>query len=126
MKIEILAKVIFRIDQKYDRIIGNHNLEDWESCPEEIKQIYFKNISAIKKNQKIKPEKLHQNAILILFNHGWKYGETFSEKNKTSPILLPFHQLSESQKISYQILYSITNSFLESEKQLCEHLHFCL
>lgn len=123
---EEIAKTVFRIDQKYNRIIGNHNIENWESCPEVIKLIYLKNISIIKRSTKTKLEKLHQNSILILFNHGWKYSQTFSEKNKTSPILLPFHQLSESQKISYQILYSIAKSFLKSEKEKCEQLHFCL
>lgn len=119
MNIEKIVKIIFNIDNKFQKIIGNHYFKNWSLAPEVIQYIYFRNVYLTLDEPNITIKELHINTVQIFFKHGWAYSKNFSENNKTSPQILPYFAIGERQKISYLFIISITQSFIENGAFTC-------
>jgi len=60
------------------------------------------------------PEQSHENWIAYKLEHGWRYGETKSNRDKTHPCLVPYDQLPVEQRMKDGIFTDIVRRFQES------------
>lgn len=56
------------------------------------------------------PEESHENWVQFKISHGWTLGPVKDEQKKEHPLLVPYDELPESQKIKDDLFVAIVNA----------------
>ncbi len=63
--------------------------------------------------EKTTERQLHEEWVEHRKAHGWRYGEKKCVKTRLDPVLLPWEELTEIQKLRDRLFLNIVNTFLE-------------
>jgi hypothetical protein len=104
MKLSEIAEVAYEAVRVYDKVLGSPSSPPWSEltvAEQNINEESVKFVTERTKNGDVGGAAIldHHHDISRLLRDGWKYGETFSSEEKTSPRLLPFEELSRNEQV---------------------------
>lgn len=82
----------------YKEYVGEPLSPPFEEMPDDYRKKIVASVVAIWQNPDMSPQDMHNVWMKRQLSSGWKHGGTYDEKSKTSPALVPFHDLNELQK----------------------------
>lgn len=84
----------------------------WEDLDEETKKSAESGVLGVV--QRNTPEQSHENWCAFKIAHGWKLGPVKNEETKEHPLLVPYAELPESQKLKDALFVSIVTTVKET------------
>lgn len=101
-----MAKLVYEIDAKYKEKILKIPYVPFEELSSDHMSSISDTIVDVLIKKDLTPEQLHFNWVEQKKEEGWVYGESYSEEEKTHPLLMDYEDLNEAQKISNIIIVS--------------------
>lgn len=112
--IEDIAKTAHEMNRLYCQAIGDNSQPEWDDAPEwqrESAQLGVKNIL----NGTVKqPSDSHVSWLQHKQAEGWVYGEVKDPDAKTHPCMVPYEELSETQRAKDSIFFAVVKGMLAS------------
>ena len=116
-RIKSLAKIIHEANRAFCQEIGDDSQQPWSEAPEYNHQSAMVGVKALCENPSLTPEESHDVWAKAKQDDGWVYGPTKDKEKKTHPSLVPYDQLSDSEKYKDHLVRAITKSYLD----FCHH-----
>ena len=85
----------------------------WEELDEETKQSAIQGVQGILDGTVDSPEKSHENWMQFKLDNGWTYGPVKDEEKKEHPLLIPYDELPESQRVKDDLFGAIVDALRE-------------
>lgn len=113
-----IAGVCYGAFRNWTFIIERRRLPDWHDADfiarnDFIRGVFYI-ISNAEKDIYTTPEMLHIEWIEHKTSMGWKHGDTKCLINRTHPLMLPWEQLNNRQRLPSSLFVSIVDTFLEA------------
>ena len=89
--------------EQADETIGISPL--WEDLDEETRQSAIQGVENVMRGTT--PRQSHENWMQFKLDHGWKLGPVKDETTKEHPLLVPYDELPESQKLKDALFIAI-------------------
>lgn len=101
MKLSIIALAVYQLHLGYHAAIGE-TLPDYP----EVQAAYEANVAQYLDDPELTPELSHERWAEEMAQKGWVYGEEKDAEALTHPLMLPYAELSQHQKIKDALLFS--------------------
>jgi len=83
----------------------------WEEKSPEHQAIVISSVDKILNGILTTPEESHMNFMFMKREDGWKYGDSYSTRNKTNPRLCEWDELEEIERQKEEYFFAVVNSF---------------
>lgn len=94
------------------RLTNNESeLPDWEYLSQDLKDNTKNTVLQILDNPSYTAENAHDEWMKHKMTQGWVYGENKDDVKKTHPLLIPFSEMSDIDKLKDQLFIDIVNKY---------------
>ena len=111
MKVGEIAQVVHEANRAIQVIqadptipVGPH----WEDLDNETRQSAVDGVHKVA-FEGLDPRGSHSNWLRFKEEHGWKYGPVKDEIKKEHPLMVPYDELPESQRVKDELFVAIVN-----------------
>lgn len=82
----------------------------WTDLDEETRQSAIQGVQNILDGKVTSPEESHAEWVRFKQEHGWTLGPAKSESKKEHPLLVPYRELPEEQRLKDALFFAIVNA----------------
>lgn len=107
-KIDIIARTVHESIRAYQTYLGEAVAPPWEISGWMMQEATLEGVELAIRNPS--PGASHELWMQSLIRGGWVYGPEKDAEKKTHPSLIPFEQLSETEKTKDAIVVAISRS----------------
>lgn len=111
-KIEQIARVVHEANRALQIEQADPTIPvsvGWDELDDETKDSAIDGVIGVLEGNT--PEESHDNWTKFKIENGWTYGPVKDEVKKEHPLLIPYEDLPESQKIKDDLFVNIVNTF---------------
>lgn len=94
-----IARVAHEVVRGYRVLMGDDSCPPWEEMGHPERQSAAHQVITVLKLKHLTVAQMHADYVETERQNGWVYGETFNADLKHNPLLVPFDQLPEAQRI---------------------------
>lgn len=109
---EGIARICHEVNRAYCESLGDHSQPPWEEAPEWQRESALAGVKAFLEAGGLSPAKSHALWMEHKLAEGWRWGLKKDEVRKTHPCLVPYDQLSHTQRAKDFIFTGIVRCFL--------------
>lgn len=95
---QLIAAIAHNVNRAYCESIGDSSQVDWVDASEGIQNSALNGVFAHQSKPDMTPEGSHQAWMEYKAAEGWVYGEVKDEAAKTHPCMVPYAELSQTQR----------------------------
>lgn len=107
-----IAKVAHEVNRAYCEALDDYSQAPWGETPEWQKNSIMDGVQAIMDRRVTSPGGAHRSWLEHKERDGWVYGEEKDAKKKTHPLMIPYEDLPEEQKIKDVLFFTIVTQLL--------------
>lgn len=111
-KIRALAKMVHEANRAFCESIGDNSQVPWSETPEYNHTSACVGVRAIYDNPDMPNDELHNVWMESKKADGWVYGKVKDREKKTHPSIVPYAELSASEKYKDSLVKAIVVSYL--------------
>lgn len=114
MKNDQIARVCHEANRALQIIQNDPSIsagEPWLDLDLETRDSVIQGVAGVRQGNT--PAQSHENWVRFKMTHGWTLGPVKDEKLKQHPLLVPFDQLPESQRIKDDLFVAIATALLQ-------------
>jgi hypothetical protein len=115
-RIKALARIVHEANKAFCESIGDTSQVSWSEAPEYNHRSAMIGVKAICDNTDITPEESHDVWMEAKKADGWVYGEVKDKEKKTHPSIVPYKDLSISEKYKDFLVRDIVLSYINFRK----------
>lgn len=108
--LELIARVVHEAIRAYQTALGEDAAASWEDAELWLKHLTLSGVEFRANNPAAPIAALHDRWALELRQNGWNYGAVKDTHLKTHPSLVPFEQLSQSERRKDVLFGSIVDA----------------
>ncbi len=112
-KVRALAKMVHEANKAFCESIGDNSQLPWSEAPEYNHTSTCAGVRAICDNPDMPPDELHNVWMESKKADGWVYGKVKDREKKTHPSIVPYAELSASEKYKDSLVKAIVVSYLD-------------
>lgn len=112
MNIEEIARAAHEANREFCLSLGDTSQVPWDEAPDNIKQSAIDGVKYFIDNPGVTPQDMHNNWTKFKLQDGWVYGPTKDAEKKTHPSLVPYSQLSHTERMKDDIFVATVTSYL--------------
>ena len=106
MTVEEVARAVYEVHAAYAPSIGE-KYDAWEEAPPWKLRPLLVNVARLIRNPAITPELLHELWMAEKAHDGWRFGPEKDAEAKTHPLMVPWGQVPEHQRMKDVILWNV-------------------
>ena len=111
VKPEIIGEFVHESIRAFRRATGDTApLPSWDELPKEKQEITMDTVIRLVQDPDMNEVDVHNQWVLSKFDDGWRYGDTYDEKKKTHPLIVPYTDLPQEERLKDSLVRGIVNS----------------
>lgn len=103
LSIEQIGRIAYEVNRAYCQSIGDTSHPSWDEAPNLVRESTLMGVRNIVGQGDVLPADLHASWLSQKASEGWTYGEAKDFEAKTHPCMLPYDQLSDTQRAKDRI-----------------------
>lgn len=107
----LLAQSVHQANKIFSEQVLSEEKKDWALLDKDARNSL---VNAVRKTLELKvedPEQSHEMWLTEMVKSGWKYGEEYSETEKTHPCMVHYADLPQGQQTKDEIYLAILKPF---------------
>lgn len=109
--ISAIASICHEANCRYCNTIGDLSQQSWEYAPAWQRQSAINGVKFHLDNPGAMPADSHNNWLKEKEAAGWKYGPVKDPEKKEHPCMVPYAELSKSQRVKDMLFMNIVETF---------------
>ena len=110
MNAKLIATICHEADRAYCRALGADAPQAWVSTPEFKRKETFAAVCAVVADPDSTPRTVHEAWVAQKLEDGWEFGPTNDEEAKTHPLMVPYSELNEAQRVEDELFTAIVRA----------------
>lgn len=110
--ISLWGKLVYDVNNLLLRSFGFTVEDEWEELSGEMRDGIEDMVRLLVARPMTTLAEIHSRWVYMQMVDGWKYGEEFSLKGKTSPNLLPYSELPIFRQVRDKVIETIVREFI--------------
>lgn len=103
-----IAEVCHEANRGFQRAVGQPVAREWSNCGEDMQQSAMHGVKVAQEGNG--PEELHRQWLMVKEAQGWKYGKVKDEVAKTHPCMVPYDELSFTDRQKDMLFQAIVRA----------------
>ena len=116
LPIRNIAQVCHEANIAFCKALGDESQPSWEDADNSIKGSAIQGVLYRINNPNHTPKDMHDNWMKFKIEDGWVYGPEKCPVNKTHPSLVPYEELSESERFKDSLFSAIVDQAVKHFK----------
>ena len=105
--IDKIAKLCHEANKCVCESMGDYSQKHWEETHEDIKRSARAGVESVQRNPDVTAEELHELWMDFKIREGWRYGPNKNLEKKTHPLLKPYNEIPELDRLKDKIFLTI-------------------
>lgn len=115
-KIEKIARTAHDAIRGWRLANGQEGIPEWADAPDWMISATKESVSAVLQNLDMSASAQHDQWMAAKLRDGWSFGETKDPAAKTHPLLIPFDELPEVERMKDTLINAIVTALANIEE----------